>query len=212
MNHRVCRGAYTSPLLLRHNGAMSAILYPIAANADAALARPVGRAARASDAQALAQGAVEFAVQPTGPAFATEAEALAAWKGRVDDLDAGKFVQPENRFCTLREVVAEGVRRKPRQAKATMRDGRRWSEAPQTPATVWRLSVGYWRILGAREVLALDQARKARKRKQSEGLDAAALLAMAHQPLIPVEPQKALDIGLFEFRPPEAPHLIIPDE
>jgi hypothetical protein len=26
------------------------------------------------------------------------------------------------------------------------------------------------------------------------------------------KPQKALDIGLFEFRPPDAPHILIADE
>ena len=35
---------------------------------------------------------------------------------------------------------------------------------------------------------------------------------MARQPLRPVEPQQPLDIGLFEVRPPDAPHIVMPDE
>lgn len=191
---------------------MTAIHYPVAPNAESALAKPLGHCARASDAATVAGGAVEFCVQPAGPGFATEAEALAAWAGKVDDLDRGKFVQPENRFCTLREVVADGVRRKPRQAKTSFKNGHRWAEAPEMPPTVWRLSVSYWRVLGAEERAAVEQARRARKRADAKSLDAAALLALAHAPLAPVQPQQALDIGLFEFRPPEAPHMIIPDE
>jgi hypothetical protein len=30
--------------------------------------------------------------------------------------------------------------------------------------------------------------------------------------LRPTRPQKALDIGLFETRPPEAPHIVMPDD
>jgi len=35
---------------------------------------------------------------------------------------------------------------------------------------------------------------------------------MARQPLRPVEPQRALDIGLFETRLPENPSIVVPDE
>ena len=35
---------------------------------------------------------------------------------------------------------------------------------------------------------------------------------MARQKLAPMKPQQPLDIGLFEYSPPEAPHLTIPDE
>jgi hypothetical protein len=38
------------------------------------------------------------------------------------------------------------------------------------------------------------------------------LRAIARQPLKPVKPQQPLDIGLFETRPPEAPHIVMPDE
>jgi hypothetical protein len=191
---------------------MSAILYPIAPNAESALAKPLGRSARMSDAQILAGGAVEFATQPAGPAFATEAEALAAFAGKIDDPEHGKVVQPENRYCTLREVVADGVRKRARLAKTTFRDGHRWGPVPEQPRTVWRLSVSYWRVLGAEERAAVEQARRARKRADAASLDAAALMALAHAPLAAFQPQQALDIGLFEVRLPEAPHIIVPDE
>jgi hypothetical protein len=191
---------------------MSAILYPVAANADRALAQPVGRAARASDAQALAQGEVEFVTQEVGPAFATKTEALAAYPARLDDEDKRRFLAAGDRYCTLREVVAKGTSRKLKQSKATLKDGRRWSSPPSLPATAWRLSISYWRIKGAEEIAAMAQARQARRTAAPEPLDAAALRALSRQPLAPVQAQRPLDIGLFEFRPPEAPHLIIPDE
>jgi hypothetical protein len=191
---------------------MSAILYPIAANAERALAQPLGRAARASEAELVAGGEVEFVTQAVGPAFPTKAEAQAAYAGRLDDEDKGRFLPAADRYCTLREIVAAGGPRKLRQAKPTMKDGHRWSPAPPVPATAWRLSISYWRVKGAEEIAAMAQARLARRKALAEPLDAAALRAMTRQPLTPVQPQQPLDIGLFEFRPPEAPHLIIPDE
>jgi hypothetical protein len=191
---------------------MTATLYPVATNADRALAQPASRAARASEAQVLAGGEVEFVTQEVGPAFASKAEALAAYPNRLDDEDKGRFLPAGDRYCTLRELVGKGGPRKLKQAKATLKDGHRWSALPATPPTVWRLSISYWRIKGAEEIAALAQARKARRTASAETLDAATLLALSRQPLAPVSPQQPLDIGLFEFRPPEAPHLIIPDE
>ena len=83
---------------------MSAILYPVAENAERALAQPHGRAARESEARTLARGPVTFVTEPAGPAFASEAEALAAWTGRIDA--AGSPLQPADRYCALREVMA----------------------------------------------------------------------------------------------------------
>ena len=56
------------------------------------------------------------------------------------------------------------------------------------------------------------QARAARRAQDAQALDAKALRARPRQPLQPVKPQQPLDIGLFEYSPPDAPHLIIPDE
>lgn len=192
---------------------MSAILYPVAATAERALAAPLGRAARASEAQAVARGEVVFVSEPAGPAFDSYEAALAAWGGRIDDGKPGHTVQPADRYCTLREVVA-GVppRRaeKARRSRPTYADGRRWSPPPTPAATVWRLSVSYWRIVADEELAAMEQARKTRRR--ANDLDPATLRALARQPLQPVRPQQPLDIGLFEFRPPDAPHIVMPDE
>ena len=81
------------------------------------------------------------------------------------------------------------------------------------PHTVWRLSVGYWRVgESAAAEAETPQARKARRQTAGEPPDAETLEAMANQPLLPVKPQKALDIGLFEVRLPENPGIIVADE
>ena len=58
---------------------MTAILYPVAANAEQALAAPLGAAEREREAEHLAGQAVVFTTDPTGPAFATREAALAAY-------------------------------------------------------------------------------------------------------------------------------------
>ena len=189
---------------------MTAILYPVAANAERALSAPLGRAARESEAVGLAGGEVRFASEPAGPAFDTYEAALAAWKDRVD---GARALPPEDRFCALRDVIAaEGGRKaKVRSARPVYRDGRRWSAPIAPPRTAWRLSVSYWRAVDAEERAALEQARKIRRKAAAE-VDAATLRALSRQPLLPVRPQQPLDIGLFEYRLPEAPHIIVPDE
>ena len=64
---------------------MSAVLYPVAANAEAALASPQGRAVREREAQSVAGEPVHFVREFTGPVFKTEDSALDAYAGRVDD-------------------------------------------------------------------------------------------------------------------------------
>ncbi len=189
---------------------MSAILYPVAANAERALSAPLGRAARERDAAVLAGGDVTFVTEPAGPAFETYEAALAAWRERVD---VDRAIAPEDRYCALRQTIAaeSGRRARVRNARPVYKDGRRWSAPITAPPTVWRLAVSYWRAADAAERAALEQARKVR-RKQAADLDAATLRALARQPLLPVRPQQPLDIGLFEYRLPEAPHIIVPDE
>lgn len=191
------------------------VRYPVAANAEAALSAPLGRAARESEATGLAGTAVEFVSEAVGPAFATYEAALEAFRGRIDEGRPGHAaVQPEDRYCTLREMVAasEGRQPKPRQLKPAFRDGRRWPAPKPPPPTAWRLSISYWRLVDAARFAQLEQARKARRNAGSEALDPNALRALARQPLRPVRPQQPLDVGLFEFRPPDAPHIIMPDE
>jgi len=188
---------------------MTAILYPVATSAEQALSRPIGRAARESDARRRAGDAVAFVSDPVGPAFATREAALDAYRGRVDDDRTGATPEAEDRYCRLIEQVAEGAKR-PAVVQPTYADGHRWPEPPKPTRTVWRLSVSYWRIGTAERPLDAPQARQARKSKQA--LDPQTLRAIAEAPLLPTKPQQPLDIGLFEIRPPEAPHIVMPDE
>jgi len=191
---------------------MTAILYPVATNADLALANPLGRAARESEAASLVQGPVTFVTEAAGPAFDTYDDAVKAWAARIDE-GGGPAIQPADRYCALREVMTGAARkRRPAQSKPIYRDGRRWSPPPALAPTAWRLSVSYWRVMNAAEVKAYKQARQVRREAASGELDLEALRAIAGQPLQAVRPQQPLDIGLFEFRPPDAPHIVMPDE
>jgi hypothetical protein len=130
---------------------MTAILYPIASNADQALAAPQGRAAREREARTLAGEAVAFVTEPAGPPYATREAALDAYAGRVEDDRPGRVVTlpPEDRYCRLVEQVApEGGRRRVlAPVRPTYADGRRWPEPKgAAPPTVWRLLVSYWRV------------------------------------------------------------------
>lgn len=182
---------------------MSAILYPVAADADAALNVAGDRAARESDARALAGVTVRFVSEAAGPAFATREAALAAYAGRIEG--GG----PEDRWSRLVETLVDAA---PTPARPAMRAGRRWPAAPASaPRTVWRIEVSYWRTAEARDSV-LDQARALRRRSEARDLDAERLRALRYQPLRAVKPQQALDIGLFETRLPEAPHIVVADE
>ena len=98
------------------------------------------------------------------------------------------------------------------QAEPAFSDGRRWPKPRRLIKTVWRLTIGYWRPVDPASAPALPQARAVRRGGSDQELDPAALRAMARQPLQPVKPQQALDIGLFEVRLPDAPHIVMPDE
>jgi hypothetical protein len=164
------------------------VLYPVAASAEEALSRPCARAAREREAATAAAAEVAFVTELAGPAFATREAALDAYSGRLDDERRTVGMPPEDRWCALVELAAD------------------------RPATVWRLSVSYWRIGGAARPTPLDQARAVRRNAEATALPAQALRALARQPLQAVRPQQPLDIGLFETRPPEAPHIVMPDE
>ncbi|MCX7585862.1 hypothetical protein OUA97_05645, partial [Phenylobacterium sp. 58.2.17] len=87
---------------------MTAILYPVAADAAQAFAAPKGRAARERDAAALAGEAVAFLTEPLGPVYATREAALDALAGRVEDDRAGRIatLAAEDRFIQLTEMAA----------------------------------------------------------------------------------------------------------
>lgn len=187
-------------------GSVNAILYPVAQNAEQALSRPAGRAAREREAKALAGEAVSFATEPVGPAFPSREAALEAYRERIEPF------APEDRYCQLVEriVTQPGKPQRLAPVSPTFAEGRRWPEPPkEPPRTAWRLMISYWRPASAPAADA-PQARVARK--AGEGLDRDALKTIAQQPLRPVKPQQPLDIGLFERTLPEAPHIVVPDE
>ena len=191
------------------------ILYPVAANAEAALSAPLGRAARERDALTLAGATVSYQVEETGPAFATREQALDAFAGRIEDDRPGKpGVVAEDRYLDLRQVIARQAGRIPvvTTVRPNYEGGRRWPERPATadvPA-VWRVSVAYWRVHGER--MAPGQARQVRKAGQGPVLGRDVLAELSQQPLRPLKPQQPLDIGLFEAPLPEAPGQFIADE
>ena len=206
---------------LRQYGVMTAVRYPIAANAEAALSGPQGRAARESEAGLLAGADVQFATEAVGPAFPSRDAGLDAYGGRIDDERPGRgvLVQPEDRYCELRELAAARPPRpgKVRPTRPVYRNGRRWPPPAPPPETIWRLSVSYWRIQAkASESLAaageVDRPSMRAASTDRGAMDAQALQARLSEPLRPVKPQQPLDIGLFEVRPPEAPHILMPDE
>jgi len=192
---------------------MSAILYPVAANADEALAKPKGRAARTREAADLAGGPVVFVTEPVTTVFASREAALDALAGRLDDDRPGSQTQapPEDRYLALAERI-EGPA-VPAPAEPAFADGRRWPAPAQPPRTIFRVMVSYWRT-GADHppASAAGQPRALRRKTGAAGLTAAELRALAQAPLRPVKPQQPLDVGLFEARVPESPDLIIPDE
>ncbi len=194
---------------------MTAILYPVAETAEAALHAPRGYAAREREAQSLAAYFVVFVSELVGPAFANREAALDAYAGRVEDeRPGGLSVPPEGRWRQLTPVCAQtGSRQalKP-SAQPSYHDGRRWPVLEDAQPILWRLSVSYWKIGGAAKELQSEAARKIRRGEAGRSLAGPALNALARQPLRPVRLQQPLDIGLFEMRPPEAPDTLIPDE
>lgn len=190
-------------------GTMSAIRYPVALTPHQALSKPLGRAVREREAARLADDVVAFVTEPAGPLFATREAALDAFAGRIEDDRPGRTssLPPEDRYLRLTEVATA---RLPAPARPSLKDGRRWPEAKAAPATAWRVTVSYWRI-GAR--IGAEPAQQARQaRRAARDLPAEDMRALTRQPLRAFKPQQPLDIGLFETRLPEAPHIIVPDE
>src|SRR3954471_15273276 len=113
--------------------AMTAILYPVAANAEQALSKPLGRAEREREPVRTAGEAVIFTTDATGPAFATRDAALDAYRAQVNE-----------HWCRLSEQV---IGKPPQPGPPVYEEGRRWPKPPEhPPRTAWRLMVSYWRI------------------------------------------------------------------
>jgi hypothetical protein len=192
---------------------MTAIRYPVAQNAEAAFSAPMARAARASEAEALAGAAVEFVSEAAGPAFDSREAALSAYAGRLDDErpEHRVSIEPEDRYCALIEMAAGPVAPKP-VMQPTYRNGRRWPKPNAPRPTVWRLSIRYWRVAVAQPLLQAEPPSAPRTGRKTAPLDAKALSERLGEPLRSLKPQQPLDIGLFEVRPPEAPHILMPDD
>jgi hypothetical protein len=120
-------------------------------------------------------------------------------------------VQPEDRYCRLHELAIDPAGAGERQRPA-FEGGRRWPKPRAAPATAWRLSVSYWRTAAAEAMLTSPAGEPERRRGQAQPADVEALRQRAARPLQPVKPQQPLDIGLFEVRPPDAPHIVMPDD
>ena len=185
--------------------------YPVAPNADLALASPLGFAVREREAAALAGAQiVEFITEWVGPAWPGPEAATQGLAARLPPGESGWW----SILPVVGAAPGKGRTVPVPPVKPVFRDGRRWPQpdAEARPATAWRLSIRYWRVGGAPAPVPSKSARKVRRDPEAGGLENAVLRALAEQPLRPEGPQRALDIGLFEFRPPDAPHIIMPDE
>src|SRR5262249_19180859 len=103
-----------------------------------------------------------------------------------------------------------GKPRKLEPVEPTYADGHRWPAPAKPPKTAWRLQVSYWRVATAERPLDAPQAREVRRGKRPVDAETGRAIALAPRP--PIKPHPPLDIGLFETRPPEAPHIVMPDE
>ena len=206
---------------------MSLIAYPIASDAyDVLTLLKAGpkeswppRAVREIEAEARAVARVTFVTQAVGPLFESRDEAMNAYKGLVEDDRKDQVFTPaaEDRFCTLVCRPRDSLRSKPKPIKPVFKDGERWPKAKAPVATVWQLSLSYWKIMTVAQVKAaglapVGQARHLRKKANGRELTAEEIMALSQSPLLAARPQKALDFGLFDFPLPENPAIIIADE
>ncbi len=184
---------------------MSALLYPVANDGEAALGAPLGHALRAREAEGVAGEPVIFCSERVGPACPTREAALEL----LSQLGASAALPTDPAAVRLVEVF-DGAR-PPAPARPLAEGDRRWPAPPPPPRTVWRIQVDFWRPASRAPAILQAQARHVRKRAQAE-LSGDHLNAFARQPLRPVRPQQPLDIGLFEVRAPENPDRLLPDE
>lgn len=185
------------------------IAYPIANDAHDALARmKAGTAAiatREKEAETLSGARVAFVTQSIGPLYETQDEALKVYGGVLGE------------GCRLTARIKEQARRKTKSMTPEFRDGERWPKRTAPVATVWQLSVSYWKIITDSHAATTsekltDQARHLRKTVKGQTLTPEELLALSQSPLVAAKPQKALDFGLFDFIPPDNPGIVIADE
>jgi hypothetical protein len=190
---------------------MTAQAFPVATQAADLLSCLPSQmnATRESEAARLAGSSVAFVSEVTGPAFESRETAHSYFSMVYPDLLAKAYALLQ---CRIKPTA-----KRSKQARLSGADGQRWAKMTTQPMSEWRLSLTYWKILP----LALrsdnvrkskDQARRLRRKDGAQALTTAELMALSQSPLMAYRPQKALDIGLFEVRPPENPGILIADE
>ncbi|MFP1130542.1 hypothetical protein [Asticcacaulis sp. W401b] len=189
---------------------MPAIAYPIAHNALDVVLNWGGGGLVAAERERAAKEAcgkdVTFVRETLDPGFPSEEAARAQYETLLSEPFA-------TLICTFERV------QKPRRVEPQMRDGRRWPKPEAAPVAQWKLCVSYWKIGTVRPapkpssaITPHLQARAVRKKALDVPLTPEEVQALAHAPLMAYRPQKALDMGLFEFVLPENPDIIIADE
>ena len=193
---------------------MPAIAYPIAAHASDILKglSPIDLAAREREATEIAGARVIFVSETLDPGFATREEAQTHFTRVCPGLIEQAYAQIK---CRMIKPSKTAKRLEP-----SFETGRRWPQAKRPPDSQWQLTLSYWKPFPASAGAASDpdhinpalQARAMRKQELGLTLTPTELRALAHTPMIAYRPQKALDVGLFEYRPPDDPTILIPDE
>ena len=182
--------------------------YPVASDSHDALnqlkAGPAVRAVREREAEALAGAHVAFVSENLGPLYDSREDALAACGAVAEDV-----------ACRLVCRIRAQPRGRRTRAAPVFRDGERWPRATAPLASVWQVSVSYWKVLATpRQAPGTPPLKPARalRRKGGESLTTAEVLGLTETPMTAVRPQKALDFGLFDFPLPENPGIVIADE
>ncbi|WAC47437.1 hypothetical protein OVA03_12080 [Asticcacaulis sp. SL142] len=205
---------------------MASVRYPIALHGIDVLnswaSKGFARAARESEAMAESGKSVQFVSEVVGPKFETESAALdyygAQYPELLEDARPGLRFTPDAADNFARLMCRAEPVKSAKRTTPVMAQGQRWP-APTKPVTsVWQLSLSYWKIIPkrvAKPAAGLQpyiQARAVRKKALGQALTPEEVQALAANPLMSYRPQKALDIGLFEFIPPDNPNIIIADE
>ncbi len=202
---------------------MSLIAYPIASGAHEALSRlkagEGARAVREKEAELAAKARVVFVTEAVGPVYEARDKALDAYAGLIEDDRKGRIFMPadSDRFCLLTCRIRDPKRGKVKPVQPVFADGQRWPTKREPVASVWQLSLSYWKIMTVAQAKAagippVGQARHLRKKATGRDLTPEEIAALSQGPLLAARPQKALDFGLFDFPLPENPAIIIADE
>lgn len=185
--------------------------YPIGSSISEILtgyaARSLSLARRETEARTIAGKNVRLISQPTSSRFEDEASLITYYEQCHPGLLLEGFARPQ-----CRKDPAAKPSKPP---TITIEDPtRRWTI--RTPSSVyWCLSLTFWQVeaeAAPRPSPPSEPARRLRTSSRPRELSPDALKALTDQPLAPLHPQKALDIGLFEIRAPENQGLILPDE